>query len=696
MAALQARIEANISQLSNFKEIIEDSSRSLDERIGRVLEGFTAIQHSVASMERSFSHSADEATLFRFLALKDACQGFESALGNAMECASSGAASASALSSSSSSSSRDSGAARIASLSDRLEHALLVFLSGDVSAQSGVIELMQELDCAISELPHEQSHLVHGARRLLKSTHARIQEYLGEASAAAATGKGAVLTLRSERQLVKPITFFGAKVADGVRTLTRMKNPDAVARQKEIEKKRALQMAFVAAGFDGTIGIRGDGDCLLRSIYVNLLLQKKEDVLLECIERVDLSTENTLRENTRANGTVYPELTLTPEAKAELVAFLGGIQAGETHIDEVFLSDGHLMDEALCAMLRLALLPALQSMELPDGAEFLRDEAVAQAKATHENLSDLHIRALADTLGIHVHTVSFLEGAQPFARFFDHPDDTYFGISVTTNGPEEAAVDVAVTFTGSGADGHYETMVSTGEEQKLDVIAIRHVLEALDSAVPKRNASGGFDTAPEREQVQEILAELYARCPHTQTVWAHPVQREFALRVWTIIDALRADAESQLGYTLEIPERAPRFALDAHVEAVGEVMETDLVHIPCLSVGDAAKAFHAFHCAPSGETADMLLHHINVAFSADIRGAFYSVFPREHISVDTLGEFFAQLSGVLAEQGDTASAFFGGVWQIYGRECDRGDPEFGKNHCFDSALALQSGLSSIA
>ncbi len=534
-------------------------------------------------------------------------------------------------------------------------------------------------------LEQEMLPMLKFARSMLSSIDPSFSGSSGGAAAgkgAAASSGGRFLLKESHdgSQIAKPERYFGA-----------------LAAAAGVPESRVIQYNVLEAGFSGRVPVRGEGDCLLRSALVSLLLQGKFEVLDRFLE--DFQDTVTTRhatgvhdamELTPSRDGMYHSVSITPDYVANVRRMLCEVSSeGGMSLGEVFYAREHEIDTAFCNCMRSALICKIQDRSFkPEYLSVeLRAELAQQAKERKCYLGSIHEAALAELLGIRLEKV--VVGTGHAFRDFSAGNNDHFGIQTQILGSPESPDVVSVFFSSE----HYDVLVNSSGAPTLDVIALMSTMQHLEEEVTR-----GTDP----EQVTRVLERAYALAPITKEVESAPAQLTTVLRARRIIDAMRTHAENRFGCTLDVKEQASVF-----VGRFVPTLESDApqaTHVAPLDGNVAAeRALHRFYSYKTGADALALLHELNVFFSHDVKGELERKMGREISSDEEIEctSFLLEVLEVLqagfdgdAEKQEKLGSCFGSIWRNLGRESDRGEGvEFGPNHLFDSPYYFGLALS---
>lgn len=142
------------------------------------------------------------------------------------------------------------------------------------------------------------------------------------------------------------------------------------------------------------IEIRGDGDCLLRSILVDLLLNEEYDKINDFLTTYHTQAKFgtvTQSANTDSNGNPYPAHQITGQDIDTLREQIQKVRDGEISLKQILEQENHKIDTLFCDITRDALAD-----KLPEAKQL-------EARTRKAALGDDHFEPLADLLGISIH-----------------------------------------------------------------------------------------------------------------------------------------------------------------------------------------------------------------------------------------------------------------------------------------------------
>lgn len=464
-------------------------------------------------------------------------------------------------------------------------------------------------------------------------------------------------------QIAKPVSYFGNYVHGIVSRGETSKYPAAVKRN------------LLESRYDAKVLVRGDGDCLIRSTMVGLLLAGKLNVIEDfLIEYVQSGSFETLRGNGDLEG-----YQLEDEHIITLLEMIESIKSGELQLADIFYPESHFFDSSFCDIMRTAIAARIRDEGFCPEIDALKEGLIDEALTQKTYLGPYHERALAEVLGIRLATIRVNNGYRPYAL---EGIDQFYGVEVGVYGKDKEEEDVTLYFEGED-EGHYDVLVTNREGARLDVVRLTQLLDGLKAEVDRADLSV--------ERIKPVLERGYALTPVTREVFSSGVLKHAVLRFRRVLDSLKARAETRLHRSIPLDGQKECFAQCTFHPDLPSYAPYMSAFVPLGKEADSEEALHRFLMSPSRATASEVLHHLNLYFSHDVRSEVFARYKGE----DKAGLIRAMvdvLTSYDGEKKERANRLFGAVYTLLGSD-DRGEGiGFGVNHLFESPYSFSRAL----
>jgi len=468
-------------------------------------------------------------------------------------------------------------------------------------------------------------------------------------------------------QIAKPVRFLGT---------------ESETNSKEVKR---VKLSLLNTRYDMRLPVKGEGDCLLRSTMLGLLLTNKLDVIEGFMTRY---RDSAAFKGLSANGE-YEAVAITPDSIDEFIKMIQDVKSGALPLHEIFFLSEHPFDTAFCNIMRSAIAQKIEEAGFVDGGfAALVPEWSEQATTRKGYLGDVHGRALATLLDIRIARV-MVDEMKPYEGIADGVDGA-FGVFVDVLGAsDKEEEDVTLYYEGDGHN-HYDVLLSSDDKTGIDVVRLSLVMTQI------KDALGGADL--EYDRAKDLLQQAYAFVPVTRETLADPVVKAGMLRFRRIIDSMKARIETRLNCSIvDIEELDPKYA----VKVICPELPADSVDrkhvIPLGELVEVEESLFALRVLKNKDAADMFLHHLNVYFSHDVRAEVYERYSGAMEPIDVGGLLHDTIETIVSydgEKGDKMGTLLGNIYRLLG-ESDREEGyAFGRNHLFESPYFFAKALSS--
>jgi|GEM_PF-2834157 len=178
---------------------------------------------------------------------------------------------------------------------------------------------------------------------------------------------------------------------------------EILTRDNEVHIAR-INPSHPTHGTQMRVSVRGDGDCLIRAIMVDLLLNKKYEKIESFLQSYQRGgTPGSLDASPVRPGETtsdHPARTLTSDDADRLQELLSQIKSGTLTLQEVLSDETHELDELFSDISRDAIARQITEVGTFEYGDEIAAEKAAEARVRKGKLGDAHEGALIALFGL--------------------------------------------------------------------------------------------------------------------------------------------------------------------------------------------------------------------------------------------------------------------------------------------------------